>query len=305
MASLRKRAGKDPISAFSAEICAHMNTSHADSVEAYARHFAAASAVYGARMAGIDADGFTVEYRETRDGPARDVRIQFDTPLASHEHARAVLVRMADEAVKAVGMDVSRGGRPNPAPRGAGSAPSAPAQPEQKNGPYWMQAMELPTAGAMIPYVAVWVVAVYGAYGPPLPPTNRAFTLMENWRHWAGGPEIFARCVVALSALHALEAVVCIVIGMWSRVHPVVIVWYALSTLVFGVSALKMMTKASITEAGRHNETGLGGLTVFDWLGINTDMVPDSFVNFEEDDEQPQIAEVVDDEDEDEVIVRK
>ncbi|TPX36807.1 hypothetical protein SeMB42_g07039 [Synchytrium endobioticum] len=215
MASLRKRAGKDPISAFSAEICAHMNTSHADSVEAYARHFAAASAVYGARMAGIDADGFTVEYRETRDGPARDVRIQFDTPLASHEHARAVLVRMADEAVKAVGM------------------------------------------------------------------------------------------ALALSALHALEAVVCIVIGMWSRVHPVVIVWYALSTLVFGVSALKMMTKASITEAGRHNETGLGGLTVFDWLGINTDMVPDSFVNFEEDDEQPQIAEVVDDEDEDEVIVRK
>lgn len=105
---------------------------------------------------------------------------------------------------------------------------------------------------------------------------------------------------MAILALHGVESLVCIILGIWSKVHPVVIVWYALCTLVFGVPSLKMMTKASITEAGRHNETGLGGLTVFDWLGIGKNMVPDSFVDFDDDETQPLLDEFGDGEDEDE-----
>ncbi|TPX33335.1 hypothetical protein SmJEL517_g03698 [Synchytrium microbalum] len=290
MASIRKRKGADPIAPFADKIMGHMNTDHPDSVIAYARHFAGVDTALDATMTTIESDGFTVEYKETINGPKKDVWVQFETPLKSREEARTVLVKMAEDAEKALGIKVKHDNGKASHPSGKPASARAPPP----STPYWVRSMELPDAPTIILFLFLWFMAAYGAYGPPLPQTNAVFVHLEGMRTYAGGPEFYVRCLVAGLALHGVESLVCIVLGIWSRVHPVVIIFYTLSTLVFGVPSLKMMTKASITEAGRRSENGLGGLTVLDWLGVkNTSMVPDSFVEFSDDEPEVTVDELL------------
>lgn len=75
---------------------AHMNEDHAEAVGLYARHFAGAPAGKW-RLTGIDAEGV-----DLADGD--DVRrVWFETPLASADEVRPVLVAMAKAARAALG----------------------------------------------------------------------------------------------------------------------------------------------------------------------------------------------------------
>ena len=73
----------------------HMNGDHAEAVGLYAEYFAKAPA--GAwRLVGIDAEGFELSAGDELR------RVWFETPLVSADELRAILVRMAGEARRAL-----------------------------------------------------------------------------------------------------------------------------------------------------------------------------------------------------------
>ena len=77
----------------SERIVDHMNADHPEALVDYAKAYADVPDVQGARMTGIDADGFDLVV-ETN-GETRPVRIEFDTPLRTVDDARSTLVHMA------------------------------------------------------------------------------------------------------------------------------------------------------------------------------------------------------------------
>jgi putative heme iron utilization protein len=85
------RAPAADIAALEDEALAHMNADHADAVEAYcaARGLADAS---GARMVGIDADGFDVRAGD------RLLRFHFDAPVTDAADLRRTLAALARRA---------------------------------------------------------------------------------------------------------------------------------------------------------------------------------------------------------------
>ncbi len=75
---------------------AHMNLDHADSIAAYARHFAGCDDVAAARITVMDALGMTIEV----ESPAgrSEVRVRFDHELVDATDGRMTLVAMAKAA---------------------------------------------------------------------------------------------------------------------------------------------------------------------------------------------------------------
>jgi hypothetical protein len=71
----------------------HMNEDHPKALIDYANAFAGVPDVQGARMTGIDAEGFDLVVE--RNEETRPVRIEFDTPLSTVGDARSRLVNMA------------------------------------------------------------------------------------------------------------------------------------------------------------------------------------------------------------------
>jgi len=71
----------------------HMNEDHPDALVDYAEAYADIPDVQGARMTGIDAEGFDLVVERTEE--TRPVRIEFDTPLSTVGDARSRLVNMA------------------------------------------------------------------------------------------------------------------------------------------------------------------------------------------------------------------
>jgi putative heme iron utilization protein len=96
-------------------ILGHMNEDHADSVLAYAKHFAGRASATAATLAGLDQNGMDIVVTE----PAGDasVRVEFKTPLADAAEAHHVLVAMSKEATAAL-----RASAPSAAPDAKASA---------------------------------------------------------------------------------------------------------------------------------------------------------------------------------------
>ena len=74
-------------------IVGHMNDAHSKDLVRYAEAYADVTEVDGARMTGIDAEGFDLEVEQ--ENTTVPVRIDFDAPLDTVDEARAALVEMA------------------------------------------------------------------------------------------------------------------------------------------------------------------------------------------------------------------
>jgi len=82
----------------SGRIVTHMNEEHPEDLVRYAKAYADVSDVQGARMTGIDADGFDLAVDVN--GETRPVRIEFETSLDTAGEARSRLVELAMAARK-------------------------------------------------------------------------------------------------------------------------------------------------------------------------------------------------------------
>ncbi len=82
-----------------AQICAHMNDDHADSLALYAKVFGKCEGVAAARLRAFDANGMDLEV-DTAQGE-RPTRIAFDHAVRDADDARATLIAMAREAALA------------------------------------------------------------------------------------------------------------------------------------------------------------------------------------------------------------
>jgi heme iron utilization protein len=91
-----RAAEADPLASEAAGILKHMNGDHADAVLAYARALAGIAGASGAVMTAVDRYGFEVA-ATTPEGP-RAVRLEFDTPVATADDVRRVLVAMVKRA---------------------------------------------------------------------------------------------------------------------------------------------------------------------------------------------------------------
>ena len=74
-------------------IVEHMNDAHSEDLIRYAEAYGDVREAKGARMTGIDAEGFDLEVEQEK--ATVPVRIDFDAPLDTVDEARAVLVEMA------------------------------------------------------------------------------------------------------------------------------------------------------------------------------------------------------------------
>ncbi len=91
-----RAAEVDPLAPTAVGILKHMNGDHADAVLAYARALAGIARASGAVMTAVDRYGFEVA-ATTPDGP-RAARLEFDTPVATADDVRRVLVAMVKRA---------------------------------------------------------------------------------------------------------------------------------------------------------------------------------------------------------------
>lgn len=82
-------------------ILEHMNSDHADAVLRYAKHFGGRKDATAAHLADIDYSGMDLLV-STPSGEAQ-VRVAFETPLASADDAHVTLVKMAKAAREALG----------------------------------------------------------------------------------------------------------------------------------------------------------------------------------------------------------
>ncbi|MCE7938606.1 hypothetical protein DCC79_14660 [bacterium] len=82
----------DPIAAIAADVIAHMNDDHADTLRLYARVYAGLPAE-AAEMTSVDGLGFGLRVRAA-DG-VHDVRLAFPAPVHDGDEVRAALVAMA------------------------------------------------------------------------------------------------------------------------------------------------------------------------------------------------------------------
>jgi len=72
-------------------IVEHMNDAHSEDLIRYAEAYGDVIEAKGARMTGIDAEGFDLEVEQEK----ATVPVRFDAPLDTVDEARAVLVEMA------------------------------------------------------------------------------------------------------------------------------------------------------------------------------------------------------------------
>ncbi|HEX3863053.1 MAG TPA: DUF2470 domain-containing protein [Stellaceae bacterium] len=90
-AALRSAGDAAPLAAAAADIIAHMNTDHADTVALYAARLAGRSEI-GWQLGGIDPDGIDLR----RDGER--ARIDFPVPVLTPAAARQALIALAERA---------------------------------------------------------------------------------------------------------------------------------------------------------------------------------------------------------------
>jgi heme iron utilization protein len=95
-----RAAEPDPLAAAAAGILKHMNGDHADAVLAYARALAGIAEATAATMTTVDRYGFEVAATTTA-GP-RAARLEFDSPVATADDVRRVLIAMVKRARSAL-----------------------------------------------------------------------------------------------------------------------------------------------------------------------------------------------------------
>jgi putative heme iron utilization protein len=89
-------AEPDPLASAAAGILRHMNDDHASAVLAYARALAGVANASAATMTAVDRYGFEIAAM-TPEGP-RAARLEFDSPVATADDVRLVLVAMVKRA---------------------------------------------------------------------------------------------------------------------------------------------------------------------------------------------------------------
>ena len=77
-----------------AEELAYVNADHADSLLAYAHHYAQLRAAKSARMTGVSTAGFTLEVTMAGGGVKDDVLVAYDPPLRESAQLRKIAVAM-------------------------------------------------------------------------------------------------------------------------------------------------------------------------------------------------------------------
>ncbi len=91
-----RAAEPDPLASAAAGILRHMNDDHASAVLAYARALAGVANASAATMTAVDRYGFEIA-AVTPEGP-RAARLEFDSPVATADDVRLVLVAMVKRA---------------------------------------------------------------------------------------------------------------------------------------------------------------------------------------------------------------
>ncbi|OUS43565.1 root border cell-specific protein [Ostreococcus tauri] len=88
----------DPVNAFSAPVCGHMNADHADSLRAMAKHYVGIDAD-SIEMRSIDRLGMNC--RVTKDGERYDLRLPFESPAEDRKSVKDQIVLMTKAAASA------------------------------------------------------------------------------------------------------------------------------------------------------------------------------------------------------------
>lgn len=90
------RASPDPLVSSAADILAHMNTDHRDTLVLYCRAFSRASDTSAAVMTAVDRYGF--EMSATTPAGPRPIRLAFSKPVSTPDEVRREMVVMAKQA---------------------------------------------------------------------------------------------------------------------------------------------------------------------------------------------------------------
>ncbi|KZT01970.1 uncharacterized protein LAESUDRAFT_662836 [Laetiporus sulphureus 93-53] len=95
----------DPVAAKSGFLCMYMSN-HPDTLVAYVRHWGKVNDdVAGAQMTSIDTKGMSLSYQnKINRGVMKEVRVEFDPPLAGYEEVKPRLLSMKVDAEEALGM---------------------------------------------------------------------------------------------------------------------------------------------------------------------------------------------------------
>lgn len=96
LGGLSMDTGEDPIAAAATPIMRHVNGEHTENLIEYLRAFSGVVVATGARMVGVDRDGFDIE-ATTPDG-RQTVRIPWASRLERRDQVREEMVRMTQEA---------------------------------------------------------------------------------------------------------------------------------------------------------------------------------------------------------------
>lgn len=95
-------AAPDPVAAFAAPVCGHMNDDHADSIRAMVKHYAGIS-VDEARMVSLDRLGFNTAC--IRGGQPFKARLAFPKPADDRKAIKELIVEMTRAAAAAAAAD--------------------------------------------------------------------------------------------------------------------------------------------------------------------------------------------------------
>ncbi|KAL6306510.1 hypothetical protein BKA93DRAFT_748238 [Sparassis latifolia] len=200
----------DPVAAKSGFLCMYMSN-HPDTLVSYVRHWGRVGEnVTSAKMIAIDSKGMTLTYStKSGDEAKKEVRVEFDPPLAGYEEVKPRLLSMKVDAEKALGMS---------------TAPQ-------------VTTFHLPS-DALVTVVALGCL-FYTIYspGPSSPYYSPVFKLgywlQCNLPSWV----IPSSCIFAL-VVHALEAIYTFSLCKKHRTGFVVGAQYVLSNFVFGYPVL-------------------------------------------------------------------
>jgi len=95
----------DPVAEKSTFLCMYMSN-HPDTLVAYVKYWGKVKEhVVSAKMSSIDSKGMTLEYKVKDKGEEKkEVRVQFDPPLAGYEEVKPRLLAMTADAQESLGM---------------------------------------------------------------------------------------------------------------------------------------------------------------------------------------------------------
>lgn len=93
-------AEPDPLHPFAEGVVTHMNDDHADALVTFCRVYGGRPGTGSARMTGVDRYGFRIAARDA-EGARSDVRIAFDTPVATPDEVRRAMIALLRRAREA------------------------------------------------------------------------------------------------------------------------------------------------------------------------------------------------------------